>query len=311
MSLKRKKIALFLAGLLIILIVLIVSFWHWQQLPPGRTNFLILGIAGQEHQGQDLTDSLIFVSVDQRSGQTLILSLPRDIWIPALRSKLNSVYHYRGLAETKKIASEIVGQPVDHGLVIDFQFLSQAVEILGGVEVEIQRPLDDYQYPIEGKENDLCEGDPEFKCRYEHLHFEAGKQLMNGETALKYVRSRNAVGVEGTDFARIQRQQRLMLAIKDKILSPQFFLHPEKLRELVQLMASSLEHDLRKTDYQNLLKLALKLRSSKIKTASLNNNYLVNPSTHLEKYDQQWVLIPKATDWQEVQQYVSSLLNSI
>jgi len=90
------------------------------------------------------------------------------------------------------------------------------VDLLDGVEVDVENTFDDYRYPINGKENDLCDGDPEYDCRYEDIHFDQGLQLMSGETSLKYVRSRNAEGDEGTDFARSQRQQRLLLSFKEK-----------------------------------------------------------------------------------------------
>lgn len=279
--------------------------WFLQP-PAGRTNILVLGVAGQNQAGSDLTDTIIFTSLDNQTGQALLLSLPRDIWVPAWRTKLNSVYHYQGAGETKKIVGEILGQPVDYEVMIDFTIFKKVVDGLGGVPVEVERTFDDYQYPLPGKENDNCGGDKDFKCRYEHLHFEAGKQLMDGETALKYVRSRNAEGDEGTDFARSLRQQKLVLAIKNKIFSPRFLLNPSQVRELLAIVSQNIQMDIPRERYFDLLKIALRIRSRNIKTAVLNNGYLINPPVS-EKYDKQWVLVPKSGNWEEIQSYVRGL----
>lgn len=297
------------------LIILGLNFWLQPQ--PGRTNLLVLGVAGANHSGSDLTDSIIFVSLENQTGKTLVLSLPRDIWIAPLRAKLNSVYHYEGMEEMKKAVGEILGQKIDYSFVVDFNLFTKIVDDLGGVKVNVERTFDDFKYPLAGRKNDLCDGDKEYKCRYEHVHFEAGEQTMNGDQALKYVRSRNAEGEEGTDFARSQRQQRLVAAIKEKIFTPQIILNPKKMIGLWRLVMANIKTDIsspRETNsfisqnkYVDLLKIALRMKRSNLKTASLNGNFLVNPPTNKQKYDNQWVLIPKAGNWSEVQKYLQSL----
>lgn len=293
--------------LLLGLIILDLSFWL--QPKPGQTNFLILGISGGDHSGPDLTDSMIFVSTENQTGKTLILSLPRDIWIAPLRTKLNTVYHYRGLEETKKTVEEILGQKVDYGIVIDFEIFKKVVDFLGGVEVEVERALDDYKYPIPGKENDLCNGDKTYQCRYERLHFDASKQIMNGEQALKYARSRNAEGEEGTDFARSQRQQRLIMGLQKKIFKPEFILRPKKIQQLVKLVLENIKMDIPQEKYLDLAKVGLKLRKNKFQTTVLNGGYLINPPTSKVKYDNQWVLIPESGDWESIHNHVKNLID--
>jgi len=305
----RLRKTIFCLGLgLTILDVFILGVLSFLCPSSGRTNFLVLGVAGENHSGGDLTDSIIFISLENQTGKTLVLSLPRDIWIAPLRTKLNSVYHYEGMEETKKAVGEILGQKIDYSLVIDFNLFTKIVDYLDGVEVDVERALDDYKYPLAGRENDLCNGDPEYKCRYETISFEAGKQLMTGEMALKYVRSRNAEGEEGTDFARSQRQQRLLAAIKKRVFTPSVILNPKKMIGLWRLVNANIKTDIPQEKYGDLLKIALKMKGNKLKTASLNGNFLVNPPTNKQKYDNQWVLVPKAGDWSEIQQYLQSLL---
>jgi len=306
----RLRKTIFWLGLgLITLGVMILGVLFFLRPPSGRTNLLVLGVAGENHSGGDLTDSIIFVSLENQTGKTLVLSLPRDIWIAPLRAKLNSVYHYEGMEETKKAVGEILGQKVDYSLVIDFNLFTKMVDFLGGVEVAVERTFDDFKYPIAGRENDLCNGDKEYKCRYEHIHFEAGKQMMNSEQALKYVRSRNAEGEEGTDFSRSQRQQRLLLAVQRKVFTPQVLFNPRRLRNLIKLALSNIKTDIPGNKYLDLFKIAIKLRKNNFKMEVLNDGLLINPPPSKVKYDNQWVLIPKEGSWEAVQNHVKDLID--
>lgn len=135
----------------------------------------------------------------------------------------------------KEVLGEVTGIPVDYYLAIDFEGFKKAIDILGELEVSVPVAFDDYFYPVKGLENETCgksgeeiadlhekysgfQLEKQFECRYEHLHFEAGSQLMNGETALKFVRSRHS-DTHGGDFARAQRQLAVLLALKNKIIS--------------------------------------------------------------------------------------------
>jgi len=271
----------------------------------GRTNFLILGIRGYDFADSDLTDTIIFVSLDRNSQKAALLSIPRDLWVTSIQAKINTAYHYGGFELPKKTVAEVLGQNIDYMVVINFDSFGEVIDSLGGVLVDVQNSFDDLKYPIAGKEEDLCNGDKELKCRYEAIYFEAGLQLMDGATALKYIRSRNAVGEEGTDFARSARQQQLILALKQKILTPEVYLHPKKLLELFSVFQRGLTIDINKKDYGKLAQLVSKINWGQIKTTALNGNLLINPKNH---YSKQWVLVPKSGDWQEVQQFVEGIL---
>ena len=308
---KRQKVVwVVIVGFLTLsfLSVLGAFFYFRFSSTPGRTNLLLLGISGENYTAGDLTDTIIFISLDHQTGKILTLSLPRDIWITPLRTKLNSVYHYGGFDLAKTTVAEILGQPVDYVLLIDANLFVKIIDFLGGVEVEVERSFDDYRYPLAGKENDDCGGDPEYRCRYEHLHFEAGRQHMDGQRALKYVRSRFAEGEEGTDFARSQRQRRLLLAVKNKILSPQFIFRPLRLVQLFKLISLNIQTDIPHEKYFDFFKIALKFRSKKLKALALSNDFLINPPSSKEKYDNQWVLVPRAGDWKEIQEEIKKLL---
>lgn len=219
-----------------------------------RSNLLILGKAGEGHTAPDLTDTIILFSVklDENSPQIDTISLPRDIWLVDLEAKLNSVYYWGnkrqaggGLVLAKSTVEQIAGVPVHYAVVLDFNGFKKIIDLMGGIQVQVKKSFIDERFPIPGKENDSCGGDPNFDCRYETIKFEKGLQYMNGETALKFVRSRHSQDLEeGTDFARSDRQQAVIKAIKDKLLSREMLTQPQKLWDIWQQGNTMIETDL-------------------------------------------------------------------
>lgn len=285
----------------------------------GRTNVLLLGVGGSVHEAADLTDTIIFASINIKTGDTVMISIPRDIWLDSLRAKINTAYHYgeqreeeSGFDLAKQSVIEVIGQPIDYTFLLDFEGFMEAIDLVGGITVYVDRSFDDYRYPIKGRGDDDCDGDPEYKCRYEHLHFDAGPKEMDGKTALKFVRSRNAEGEEGTDFARSQRQQKVINALKDEMVSAGVFLNPNKLQGLIEVGKKYIQSDpqLKDEEIASFANIMLRFirNKSQIRTLSLDvgteesPGFLVNPQVANE-YDFQWVLTPRTGDWQEFQQY--------
>lgn len=278
-----------------------------------RTNLLILGIPGQKHDGIDLTDSMIFLSIDFDSKDIVMVSLPRDIWIDSLKDKLNTAYHYGeskkeggGFVMAKSAVEEVVGQPIHYSLLIDFDGFKKLIDLVGGVEVEVENSFTDSKYPISGRENDLCNGDIEYKCRYETVTFTKGVEHMDGEGALKFVRSRNAQGIEGTDFARGTRQQQVMFAFQKKLLSLEN-LSPEKLADLATVLKETIRTDLTLSEGAYFGKFGLTF-DRKIRTLHIDwgdeekgtKGFLVNPP--VEEY-KSWVLVPRTGNFDEIHKY--------
>lgn len=278
----------------------------------GRTNLLILGKAGAGHTAPDLTDTVIFASVSHQEPSVVTVSLPRDIWVPAIRAKLNSAYYWGGERQpgggiilAKSIVEEIVGEHIHYALVIDFSGFKGIVDVLGGINVDVERAFIDEKYPIPGKENDNCEGDKEYKCRYETIRFEKGIQNMNGETALKFVRSRNAEGEEGTDLARAVRQQKALVAIKNKVLTPKVFLSPKKVTGILRVVRASVETDIDLSAGAILVRRIFEAREN-LASYVLSEEFLIHPPIS-PRYDNQYVFIPKGEGWDKVHVWISCL----
>lgn len=286
-----------------------------------RTNVLILGLGGPKNEPSGLTDTIIFFSIDHANKNSLLLSLPRDIWIPQMRAKLNTAYYYGNRSEglgmewTKGFISEILGQPIHYTVVVSFDGFVKTIDLLGGVSINVEKGFTDARYPIPGKEDDPCGDDPETLCRYETVSFSEGRQYLDGKTALKFARSRHAEGEEGTDFARSARQQKVALAIKNKVLSPRFLLNPFKVSQMVDLVTNSLETDVPQSHLGPLVRLFLNLDKAKIRSEVLSEStsedkklgLLVNPP--IAEYDGQWVFVPRDGTWGEAKAWVKNLLD--
>lgn len=274
-----------------------------------RTNILILGMAGGNHEGPDLTDTMLFLSLDLKNHQTYVISVPRDIWSETLKDKINSAYHYgqenkknEGLILADTIVAEVLGQPVHYDFVVDFNLFKELIDLVGGVTVNVDNTFDDYKYPITGKENDLCDGDPEFKCRYEHLHFDEGMQKMNGEIALKFIRSRNAEGVEGSDFARGKRQQKILDALKEKMASKEITHNPSLLLKIWNIFEKNCQTN---ATLAEMVYLGREMMGEKSRNTVAIEDQLTNPPEYF--YDGRWVLIPK-TSWEGFHQFIKESL---
>lgn len=299
-----------------------------------RINILLLGIGGGKHQGPNLSDTIIFASLDKEKKRVTLVSIPRDFWAPDLAAKINTAYAFGqkqgkggGLALAKATVEKITGQHVDYGIRLDFAGFVKAVDIVGGLDVEVEQMLDDLEYPIPGKEDDPCDQPEEdleklataesqleaFPCRYEHVHFDAGSTHMDGETALKFVRSRHAEGEEGTDFARSKRQEKVIAAFKEKVFSIGTLLNPIKVISLLDVLEGSIDTDIADEEIDDFIKLAQKMENSRVQSVILDvgddrrgrEGLLVNPLI-AEEFRNQWVLIPRAGNgnYTEIKEYI-------
>lgn len=288
----------------------------------GRTNILVLGLGGPKNEPSGLTDTLLFGSFDRKTNKALLLSLPRDIWVPEMKAKINTAYHYGnqeeglGMEWARRYVSEIVGEPVHYVVVISFEGFVEIIDLLGGVDVSVEEGFVDDRYPIPGREADSCGGDVRTLCRYETVSFDRGLLHLNGLSALKFARSRKAVGDQGSDFARAHRQQQIVLAVRKKITSGDFLLNPGRISQMLEIVGSSVETDVPESHVGGFGKLAVKARDAGIKNAVLGDVYqkgkqdgfLLNPET--SEYDNQYVLIPQGGTWQHVQAWIDCLLSN-
>ncbi len=276
-----------------------------------RTNILVLGIGGGTHEGADLTDTMLVVSLQKSNHSIALISVPRDTWSDTLKDKVNSSYHYGeekqkggGLVLAKAITEDVTGMPMHYAFVIDFSGFTKIIDLVGGVDVVVPNAFTDTQYPIEGRENDLCGGDVTYACRYEALHFDAGLIHMDGKLALKYVRSRHAEGEEGSDFARSRRQQEVLVALRKKVLNPTLLINPSFDLKLFRAFDDATDMDMTIGELLTIGKAIATTKPEAMKKISFDGE-LTNPPSW--QYDGRYVLVPQES-WDAVHAFIKSKL---
>lgn len=147
-----------------------------------------------------------------------------------------------------------------------------------------------------------------FTCRYEHISYKKGEAHMDGETALKFVRSRMGTNGEGSDFARSNRQQKVIEAFRKKVLSLDTLVNPSKIGGLLDAFGKTVEVDIPITDAIQIYPYVEKIeKTSSIVLGNLDKESLfINPPS--DNYGGAWVLAPRSGDYIEIQNYVKKVL---
>lgn len=281
----------------------------------GITNFLVLGVRGAGGDSPDLSDTIIVVSYNHDKKTASMISVPRDLWVPSLKAKVNTAYYYgeqaspgAGIKFAQAAILEDLGLPIHYTAIVDFNLFQQAIDLVGGVDINVSPGFVDKEFPIPGRETALP-----ISSRYETITFPEGQNHLDGATALKFVRSRHAAGDEGTDFARSNRQQQVIASLRQKIVNPGFLLDKRKVDALLSIVEQNLKSNIGSDLYPSLAKLALDTKDNEVRSIQLTNTPDKNSVTILEhppvqKYNGEWVLIPKDNNWNALKQYIKNAL---
>jgi len=219
---------------------------------------------------------------------------------------------------SKSVVGKVVGFNIDYFTTLDFQGFVKTVDILGGINVKVQNTLDDPFYPLETNITDTCgkseeeitaltatmSGDKleqQFTCRYEHLHFDAGIQTMDGATALKFVRSRHSAQ-DGGDFNRAARQRLVIESVKNKMISVNFI---PKIISFVNTLTNNMKTDIDVSKMQELIGKAPELSKYQIISIPLTSQNVLKFGTSADK---QSILIPTEgiDQWDKVHEFIDN-----
>jgi LCP family protein required for cell wall assembly len=253
---------------------------------PGRINILLIGIDGfsNDYSRAARADTVMLLGIDVGAKTAELISFPRDLWLPlanglvVAEARLNSAYHYGelyevpggGPAEVAATLTQNFGVRIDRHVVVSFLAFEQAVDALGGIEIDIAQPIRDPNYPRRSTEGTIA------------IEFPAGRVLMDGGTALIYARIRH----DSSDFQRMRRQQQVMFAVRDKLLSPAVL---PQIPALAQVLWSAARTDLTVEDLGLIGCAGLQIQESAIQRTTITEA-MVEP-TRLQ--DGAQVLMPK------------------
>ena len=269
----------------------------------GKTNFLLAGIGGGEHDGANLTDTLIIASLDQQTKQVKMLSIPRDLYIEdkvnggeRINKIYDSYYHKNkdqayGMEKLSETVTKLTGIPIQYSARIDFNGFVKIVDALGGITVNVEHDIHDPFYP---------KGET---IKYETFDIKAGIQELDGETALKYARSRKTT----SDFDRAKRQQQTIAAIKEKALSSNVLTDPAKIQNIYNSVADSIETNLSVSEILELAKIAKDINKDKMESRVLTDDFtscggfLYTPNR--DNFGGAAVLLPAGNEFDEINRF--------
>lgn len=284
----------------------------WKIKHDQRINILLVGYGGPGHDGPYLTDSVMVLSIRPGAREAVMVSLPRDLWvkIPALPrqgflyGKLNSAYaigtdhaSYPNVRSEWKTdtgggdlaaatVSQVIGAPIDYWIGLDFKAFRDVVNALGGVRVNVPAALDDPSFP-KGESTGMI-----------HIHFDPGLQQLDGEHALEYARSRETT----SDFDRSKRQQLIMLAVRQRVLSlnavPRLF-------SLLTALQDNVRTSLRPAEMRQLAELASQLKERDIRHVGIDTSNLLRNTVSA---DGQYILVPLDPTYATLQHYLAEAL---
>lgn len=273
----------------------------------GRINFLLLGQGGPGHSGPYLTDTIILASLDVKTKSIGLMSIPRDLAakIPGYGfRKINNANAFgeqagpgQGSQLSKQVVADTFGIPIHYYARLDFSGFVSIVNSLGGLPVNVEKSFVDNQFPA-------SEDGP-----VKSIRFEAGWQLMSGETALDFVRSRHGTNDQGSDFARAKRQQLILLALKQKLLSPATFLNPRLAINLYKTFNASVDTDISAQEAVKLAHLLKDISADNIRHVVLDNS----PTGYLKDSlgnEGAYLLVPKSGNYNDLKTLAQNLLEN-
>lgn len=226
----------------------------------GRINILLLGIGGKGWDGPYLSDTMMVVSIDPNTKKVAMLSVPRDLYVKIPNygwSKINAADAIgeqagagKGPLLSRTVIQNVLGIPIHYYARVDFSGFKQAINTVGGVDINVPKSLYDPYYP----------GGT--------LNIKAGYQHMNGTTALQYARSRKTT----SDFDRAARQQQILLALKTKALTVSTIVNPAKLAGLIDAFGESIRTDLQIGDLKQLYTMGQGITTNDVTTKVLDTS---------------------------------------
>jgi LCP family protein required for cell wall assembly len=290
----------------------------------GRVNILIAGNSADDpgHSGGDLTDSIMLLSIDTKNNRAFMMSIPRDLWVDDPvdgYTKINAVYKYGndrnfgdpsypsgGMGALEKVVSDDLGITINYYALIDYTAFKQAVDAVGGIEVNIQST----------DPRGLYDPSRDWTSRtYAPLvKLSNGTHHLNGQQALNLARARGdtygAYGYDQADFTRTANQRLMLVALKEKATSAGVALNPIKIASLLDSLGNNVTTDFHTTEVRRLNDITKKIPSGSIQSVGLNS---VNGKSLLKSYSApggQSALIPALgrDDYTDIQAYLQQLM---
>lgn len=271
-----------------------------------RINVLLLGMGGPGHDGPYLTDTIIIASIKPSTGDIAMISIPRDLGVDIPGEGWRKINHANHFGEMKNpgaggtFASHVIEQTFDidiqYYVRVDFAAFEHIINDVGGITIDVERSFTDTQYPAAN-------------YLFQTVSFSKGLTSMDGATALTYARSRHGNNGEGSDFARARRQQKMLLALKEKILSFSTLSNPVRIHSVLTTLDDHIATDMEFSDIIGMIKLGKNINTNNIATVVLDSSpegYLVNATSP----DGAFMLSPKSGSFTDINLMIDNVFTA-
>ncbi|MGL5830824.1 MAG: LCP family protein [Candidatus Altimarinota bacterium] len=241
-------------------------------------SLLILG------ENSKLTDTIILLVINKESKKITMVSIPRDLSYQG--RKVNEYFASYGAEKTKDIIKEITGVRPQNYIKVDFDAVIKSIDFLGGVDIQVDKQLIDPYYPTSN-------------FGYKKVVFEEGLEHMDGTRALEYARSRKTT----SDFDRSLRQQKVLIAIKEKIKSMGLMKNLQYFMTAYDDLSKNLQTDLNILEAFNLFETS--------KGYNLSAGNLLSNQNHLystKNYKGQYILLPNDKDFLTIKKAILEII---
>lgn len=290
----------------------------------GRSNILVFGTSEDDpdHDGANLTDSIMVVSLDQKNKNAAMMSVPRDLWVDfgtacnsGYAGKINEVYYCHsedganekaGAEALAKIVGENFGLDIQYYAHVNYTVVRQAVDAVGGVDVTIES----------SDPRGILDRNFDWICNYScyKVKYENGPAHLDGEHALYLARARNDAGGYGLpqgNFDREKNQQKILAALKAKATSAGTLSNPVAVTGLIDSLGNNVRTNFTGAEVKTLINLGKDIPSDKIKSISLvdpENQMMTTGNTNGIS-----IVRPVAgiSDFSEIQSYIRQKLNAL
>jgi len=259
-----------------------------------RVNLLFLGTPGQGNSAPELTDTIIIINSGPKGENPMGISIPRDLFVKypgkEYYTKINALYKYGGIELIKKALIQITGLEFDYYVVLDLQGVRKIIDKLKGLDVFVEQDIYDPRFPTQDNS-------------YEIFSLKKGHHLLNGETVLKYLRSRHQTT---GDFARIKRQQQIINVLKNKIFSLNPIFNLPTLLSIWKTINHHTKTNIGLSDIKYVYNLTKKNDFDKVKFITISNeNLLIS-----DKINTAYILKPKQgiNKYEEIKKYINKLI---
>lgn len=242
------------------------------------------------------TDTMVNVILNKKTNVALLVSVPRDLWTGY--GRINATFIESGWEGLADSFGQITGIKPTKFVLTDFEDFSWVVDAMGGIPVEVTTSFTDSSYPIDATKE------------YQTVSFVQGREVLSGERALIYARSRKGNNGEGSDWMRMRRQHNILKGMLNAVIQPKSLFNPMNVEKALTMVTQNrMTTNINLLDAEYLWDMYKDKDKYSIESVFLDEDYIFNPP--MEEYGGAWVLVSKTDGYSRFHDKISNLLNGI